>query len=565
MVKALQEKPGVLDANLQLELLAEISEDFARSLDIDTTLEQALRRVVSYLDAEAASVFLFDPKSRQLECRACVGPVDVVGLRLDMGAGLVGKAASQNACQIIRNVDEHPEFEQVVDSSTGFKTRSAICTPMRAGDRLVGVLQVLNKQHGGQFTAADQNILKALAAPTSLAIHNAQMADDLVRQQRIKKELSLARRVQRSLLPKRRTAPFPVLGVNLPAREVSGDFYDHFELPDGRIGFTLGDVSGKGVDAAFLMVRATTLLRSAGKRGLPPGQWLARVNDELNETISGGMFVCAAAGYYDPARRLLIWANAGLPPVLIEDDEEVVPLGATAPPLAILPAQKAYEEHKIQLSGESVYFYTDGVIESRDKEGKELGVDGLVSLLQATADQPPRPRVGQLVSALRDRNLQDDTTILMIEDSVDDVEMLSQIRITADAINLKPVRDGLKKGLSQAHCTQKLMEKLLLVVNEAIANIIRHAYRGDPDGEIEFTLYRRKSKLIFYLRDWAPRVDVRRIAPRNLDECRPGGLGVNIIDCVMDSWIFTVPEDDNGNLLIMTCELDKEGKPCQAS
>ena len=142
-------------------------------------------------------------------------------------------------------------------------------------------------------------MLRLIAAPTALAINNARMANDLVEQQRMKREFDLARKLQKSLLPKRRRGTFPVLGINLPAHEISGDFYDYFELADGRIAFVVGDISGKGLDAALLMIRAASLLRWAGKDGIAPGAWLARANEELCETTHDGRFVCALVGYCD--------------------------------------------------------------------------------------------------------------------------------------------------------------------------------------------------------------------------------------------------------------------------
>src|SRR5690606_24342187 len=109
--------------------------------------------------------------------------------------------------------------------------------------------------------------LRLLAAPTALALNHARLAQVVVNQNRIQRELTIARRLHRSLLPMRRRGGFPLRALNFPAREISGDFYDFFELPDGRIAFTLGDVAGKGLDAAFLMVRCSSLLRWAGKEG----------------------------------------------------------------------------------------------------------------------------------------------------------------------------------------------------------------------------------------------------------------------------------------------------------
>lgn len=543
------------DVGAQLALLSDLTRGFALSLDIDETLQVAIGRICNHLGAAAGSVFLIDDESEQLICRACFGPVDVIGLRLDMDAGIVGQTAKDKASIIVCDATDDPRFSEVVDANTGFRTRSVMCAPLKTADRVIGVIEVLNKVDESTFDADDLTLLDTLAAPTALSIHNAMMAGDLVQQQRIRKELKLARRVQRSLLPNREPPPFPILGVNLPAREVSGDFYDHFKLPDGRIAFTIGDVSGKGVDAAFLMVRVTTLLRWAGKEGQPPRRWLKRVNEEMCETISGGMFVCAAAGYYDPARRLLTFANAGLPPVLIDDGTSIEALMAGAPPLGIVSGMQ-FEEHRVMMDSKAAYFTTDGVVEARMADG-QLGVDGLKRMIRQLAEQLPRPRLGQMVWNLREHTLNDDTTILLIDDPIGDVQTLASIGFHANCENLKLARDVVAEAVSQAttNCPECVEDHLLLVINEAIANVIRHAYRNDPEGRIELTIYERRGKLIFYLRDYAPRVDVSRIKPRDLSDCRPGGLGVNFIDSVMDSWVFTVPEDGAGNLLIMTKDL----------
>jgi sigma-B regulation protein RsbU (phosphoserine phosphatase) len=241
------------------------------------------------------------------------------------------------------------------------------------------------------------------------------MAGELVEQERMKKELSLARTLQRSLLPRRREGSFPLLGINISAREVSGDFFDFFELPDGRVAFSIGDVSGKGMNAALLMVRATSLLRWIGKYCLGPGDWLSRVNNELCGSVSQGMFVCALAGYYDPATDQVSWANAGFPPPLIcNASGEFSEFRAEAPPLAIIE-QPPLPEHQLKLDGGVFYMYSDGVTESRDVDGEMIEELGWQRLIAEHSQRDARARLSAIVSALRRMDLRDDTTILMLE------------------------------------------------------------------------------------------------------------------------------------------------------
>ncbi len=414
--RALDDSPR--RALTDLDVLVELGQEFAQSIDIEATLRRAVERISGYMNAEAASVFMVDGKTGELECRACAGPVDVSGLRIKMGQGIVGRAAKENLCQLVRDVSTDPDFAGNVDARTGFQTRSILCTPLRTAGGVIGVLQVLNKLDGGLFGDLDQETLRVLASPTALAINNAAMASDLVEQKRFRKELFLARRLQRSLLPARRKPPYPVQGINLPAREVSGDFFDFFDLPDGRIGFAVGDVSGKGMNAALLMVKATSLLRWIGKSELTPGQWLAQVNNELVSTVSGGMFICAVAGYLDRKTGTLTWANAGFPPPIHYcPDGQLRTYPAPAPPLAIIE-QSDYANETAELGEGTMYFYSDGVTEARAADGEMLEEAGLIELIRSQAQWPTKPRLGKLINQLRKRELGDDTTLLIVDGGV---------------------------------------------------------------------------------------------------------------------------------------------------
>ncbi|MFN9737042.1 MAG: SpoIIE family protein phosphatase [Pseudomonadota bacterium] len=399
-----------------LGVLADLSQALAVSVDIEQTLAQAVTRIADCMQAEAASVFLHDAASGQIVCRACAGPVDVTGLRLPSGAGIVGRTLAARAPQMVRDAQRDPDFAGKVDAKTGFTTRSVLCAPLTTARGTIGVIEILNKRDGGLFDESDRDMLRVLAAPTALAISNAALVAEMVDQTRIRRELQLARQMQRSLLPKRRRDGYPVLGVNRPAREISGDFYDFFDLPDGRIAFAIGDVSGKGLDASLLMVRTASLLRWAGKDELAPGQWLERINAELCETVSGGMFVCAAVGYYDPANRQAVWATAGFPPALRRrPDGTWREFAAEGPPLAIVPGVH-YPEQAAELGECSLYFFSDGVTDVRDADRQTIGLEGVRDLFDRHGGHGPASRLRAIVSELRRLRLADDTTLLLVED-----------------------------------------------------------------------------------------------------------------------------------------------------
>lgn len=397
-----------------LALIAELSQALASSVNLEATLNKTVHRIVTAMQAEAASVFLINKAGDGLVCRASAGPVDIRNLELPLGAGVVGRAFSTGRCQMVRNTAEDPDFDPSVDRLTGFFTRSLLCTPLFSGYGVLGVLQVLNKADGKLFDASDHLLLRALAAPAALAISNARLAVESIERDRLRRELAMARRMQRNLLPKRRRGAFPLLALNRPAQEISGDFYDYFDLADGRIGFTIGDVAGKGLDAAFLMVRCASLMRWAGKEGLPPAQWMSRVNEELCESLGNGTFVCAAAGYFDPQRSHLVWANAGFPPLVHFDGADTITaFRAEGPPLGIIAGMN-FPEQSMDLDQGAMYLFSDGATDARDPTGVMLGVDGMIGLIRKHAGWRPETRLRRIVGELRRMRLHDDTTLLLI-------------------------------------------------------------------------------------------------------------------------------------------------------
>jgi sigma-B regulation protein RsbU (phosphoserine phosphatase) len=177
-------------------LLADVTHEFASSLNVEETLQNAIDQIIVYLNAEAASIFLVDDDSGALICRKCAGPVDITGLRLSPGQGIVGETVATNAAQIVRDVSENENFAGAVDEDTGFITRSIMCAPLTVRGQCIGALELINKRSGDRlFAASDMHLATAVASAAALAIHNARMAQALVEQERVRKELELARQI----------------------------------------------------------------------------------------------------------------------------------------------------------------------------------------------------------------------------------------------------------------------------------------------------------------------------------------------------------------------------------
>ncbi|MDJ0657826.1 MAG: ATP-binding protein [Xanthomonadales bacterium] len=137
------------------------------------------------------------------------------------------------------------------------------------------------------------------------------------------------------------------------------------------------------------------------------------------------------------------------------------------------------------------------------------------------------------------------------------METLANITFHSCPSNLQQIRRQVRSITAAAGCNEEQVRKLVLVVEEAITNVMRHAYQGELTGEIKLVVARQADVLYFKLRDFADPVDPGCIKPRDLSECRPGGLGVNLIDEVMDSWEFGRPDSGQGNVLTMTKSIER--------
>ena len=218
-----------------------------------------------------------------------------------------------------------------------------------------------------------------------------QMAADLERQQslvveqeRLRRELELSRQIQTEMLPRTplRSEAAEIAGISVPAREVGGDFFNYFDLPDGRLALLVGDVSGKGVSAALLMANAQATLRAR----LPLEFDLAKLADsfdrELDRNTPSSVYLTLFIGILEEHGRVLRYVNAGHnPQFLIRRRGGIEPLSSTGLPIALY-AGHGYSEARVALEPDDLlFFYTDGLVEAENASGEMFGAERLQQLL----------------------------------------------------------------------------------------------------------------------------------------------------------------------------------------
>ncbi len=409
-------------ANIDLGIIMKMNQEFASSLDLNDTLNTALKVIIERINAQAANIFLINEKRKKFECIASLHQDYLDEFELDLKDGVMGKAIEQKKCirvgDVRKDVREIAEFYFDLDNKTNFTTFSVLCSPLIAANECIGVIHCLNKKIGNKlFEEEDRQLLETLSAPAAFAIRNAKMAKDMIEKNKIQKEVEIVGEIQKSLLSQNKKEPFPIAGINIPAKVVSGDFYNFSDLGDGRYGFGVADVSGKGIKSSLLMSKASSLYRCLSKTNFSAAELLIQLNNEICETISRGMFVTMLLGIYDSNKKELLLSSAGHePPIIFSADGSFSNYSEAGPPLGIMPKTK-YEEHKIPFDNSSMYIFTDGITEIKNPSGEMLGSEGFQNYIKKYQATPNNDRLKTMIDDILNAGhiQKDDLTIVVID------------------------------------------------------------------------------------------------------------------------------------------------------
>ena len=237
---------------------------------------------------------------------------------------------------------------------------------------------------------------------------------------RISKEVKLAVKVQENFLPKRNLKNYPVHGINIAAREVSGDFFSFYPHNDS-IYFAIADVAGKGIHAGMVMAKASTLFEVLSQSKVDPDEMVLHMNNDLNNTKTGGMFVTSIIGEYNLITDEIRWVNAGHQPAIVRDDNgKYEQFQSSAPPLGVIKQKdkSIYNINKMKLNGSRFYAFTDGLSESLNDKGQEIGIDGSIDIIEANYSKDTTQQLSDItrmvVNTSKNQKLTDDLTVISI-------------------------------------------------------------------------------------------------------------------------------------------------------
>jgi sigma-B regulation protein RsbU (phosphoserine phosphatase) len=409
----------------KLKAVLAIAESLSRTLDKDSLCARLADQLVSlFTRAEQAAVVVIGN-----------GAQTVFGSQIESGLPRIGVSRSLIKKVINERIGvlagcPSPGFAE--DSNQTLRLlglQSVACAPILGGTKTVfGVIQIASSQGAGQFSTEDLRLLTIIALQVGLLMDNTRLHEEFLLQERIKRELESARAIQMGFLAKGAlpsiAGRYGLHAELLPASEVSGDFYDYFEKPDGRIGFCVADVAGKGMPAALFMARAQAIGRTIALSAGTVADWLKAWNRSLAMDNPGMIFITALCGFLDPATGSLELGSAGHPSPFLRRT------GGCVEPVKLRPARLLgidvdlgeMTTSSLHLaSGDNLLLYTDGLTEAPSVRPSRVGL-GDLGLLEMVKSLPADGSLGVWFEMVKDQidafagpmSNHDDRTLLII-------------------------------------------------------------------------------------------------------------------------------------------------------
>jgi serine phosphatase RsbU (regulator of sigma subunit) len=370
---------NVIQKNLEIKNLFEVSEKLLTSFDTEEILDFLLDALAEVIPFDAAVIFLFDPESKKLYRNVSKGYEEGLDLTLKLGQGASGWVAETRKISLIKDVSKAEHYFPVRP-----ETRSQVSIPLEIQNELMGVLS-LESNDLGHFTNHSIELLTIFANQAVIALYNAKQYEISLTKQKLEHELVNAGKVQKVLLPQH--APvyndLNISFVHIPSKIVSGDLFDLAQIDNNTLGLIIGDVSGKGAGAAIMMSLVLAGFRAYKKSRLAVCEIVANLNNLLEESVSEGRYATLFYALLSTADNTLTYTNAGHnPPLIFRADGTVEKLSGGGIVIGFL-ANQVYRQTATPFSnGDLLLTYTDGITETLNLKEEEFGEQRLISLVK---------------------------------------------------------------------------------------------------------------------------------------------------------------------------------------
>jgi sigma-B regulation protein RsbU (phosphoserine phosphatase) len=444
-----EEQDGVMSREAKLALF-EVSRAITSSLDLQTVLNQVMDAVIDLTKAERGYLVLLDERGgHSVQVARNIDQDTIRSMEFAFSSSVVEEVLRSDRSVLTNNAQTDERFS-LNTSVTMFRLTSIMAAPLRIRGKVIGVLYVDNRVFAGQFSQQKLEMLEAFAGQAAIAIHNAKLfgqTDEalkarLAELERLYRELAqsreraeqglaaanremqLGRFIQSEFLPRELPSMpgWQLAARFLPARHLSGDFYDVYRLPAGDIAIAIADVCDKGVGAALFMSLVRGLLRSNASRARGRHEVLstiAQTNDFLADNHGRtAMFTTLFFGVLDPDSGELVYVNCGHDaPIVIGAGGEEARLDSSGPALGAMRDVELETGRIVLLPGDTLVAFTDGITDALDPQETQFGEERFLSIVRAGSPSVTA-MLGDVEAAvmrhIRDAPQFDDITLLAL-------------------------------------------------------------------------------------------------------------------------------------------------------
>lgn len=583
-----------------LESLVTMAQTSAEEGVIKAALQKTLDLAADLTCTEKGSLFLLEPSSEKIVdailTRAEVKPeqrAKLIGSVLDKG--LAGWVSDRRQVGLITDTENDDRWLTLPNQP--YVVGSALAVPILKGEQLLGILTLLHSQRN-HFTEKTAELMAAIANQIALVLENVRLYGKLDTYSRaLNNELEKGRQIQIDFLPYDipKLTEWEIVACFYPAKQVAGDFYDAFTLPDNQIGLVIADVCDKGVGAALFMALFRSLIRIFSEQTKlegnaadlleehkpANGDWIGEsistnlahlnalqavslANDYVGENHwQMSMFATLFFGVLDPETGLLSYINGGHEPLFILDKNGIKQsLNSTGPAVGMMPGSK-FKVQQVRLEpGEILIGYTDGVTEAKCPEGKlftDKRLKELVEQSTETASELIERIKTSLFNYMEDAPQFDDITMLAVHKKLKKMSIMEPLKLPGILDSLSEIRQYVKSAAKEAGLEKKASYNLCLAVDEIATNIITHGYdEAGLSGNIYLEAKTDEQSLTIYIEDTAMLYDPttketvkEETLNKSLEERVPGGLGVYLAIDSVDEFKYERVGDRNRNILVV--------------
>ena len=522
-------------ANVRLSLLTRVSTTLASCLDVQDALA-ALAALVVPAFADHCVVDLVDEDQSAVR-RVALVHADGVAPARDAWA-LPGQVvvypadhpaviAMRSGHAVVEHAADDPDYQHIAPSPESAEygrrigIRSAMTAPLLARGEVLGAVSFVTSVSGRVMSESDREMGEQIAARAAIALDNARL---FAREQRI------ALALQRSLLPDRlpATPSLETAAVYRPAAEdgtVGGDWYDVIPLPCGRVGLVMGDVMGRGVQAAALMGQVRAAVRAYAVQDLPPGELLGHL-DGLVRGLAHDTLVTCLYAVYDPVEEALCLANAGHVPPLLRTERGVQLLDVAG--VLLGAGESYYGQVELDFPNDAVLLlYTDGLVERRTRD-LDQGIDELSRHFATTSGdlESMATEIVDVFDGVSDEV--DDVALMLVRPHLHQRPRIATYDVVPHAAKVRDIRQFALETITRWGGLEHVADPVLLIVSELVTNVIRHATGHHATVRLE----RHQDRLVVAVID--PDATPPRLTRAAPDD--EGGRGLSLVEALADRW-----------------------------